>query len=160
MASFQDTTTHVTSVGRFSSQMLSQRGASRDLKFVDGRMSNVFSNSKGGEYYPSVDAIVSGNHNVFTGSVNSNVFSAVKAFFSGRGASETQANTMALLVIDVSKALGVSPVSLIEQTGVGKIMFSEETYRIFNQLRPPTNQTGKMKNVDNRASMISNRVMP
>ena len=151
---------NTTIVGRFSSQLLAQRGASRDLKLIDGRMSNVFSNSKGGEYYPSVDSVTSSSSfSLFTGSVDSNTFWAVKAYFSGRGMSETQANTMTLLVIDVSKVLKISPVALIEQTGVGKISFSSETYRIFNNLRPPNSQTGTMSNVNNRNSALANKVM-
>lgn len=145
----------VTSIGRFSSQMLTYLGTQKTVKSVDGNPTNTFQYATGPTTFPSAgslsQAYLGGG---VSGSYSPEEYNTTKCYFLSRGASEVYAETMTGLVIDMSLMLGVTPQSLLEKFNVGgKTMFTNEAYTAMNMLRDPGNQVTTVTTVDNALSL-------
>lgn len=145
----------VTSIGRFSSQMLTYLGTQKTVKSVDGNPTNTFQYATGPTTFPSAGSLsqsyLGGG---VSGSYSPEEYNTTKCYFLSRGASEVYADTMTGLVIDMSLMLGVTPQSLLEKFNVGgKTMFTNEAYTAMNMLRDPGNQVTTVTTVDNALSL-------
>jgi hypothetical protein len=93
------------------------------------------------------------------GAVSGDVFDRVKSYYLSRGASQTYADTMTLLTVDISIVLGVTTISLIERVErEGKVLFTDSMLSAFNALRDPSHQIAQTTNVNNRISFKSNEI--
>lgn len=152
--------TNITSIGRFSSQMLTYLGTQRTVKTVTTSPQNTFKYSTGPTVFPSPgslsqSALGAGVQGTFAAAS----FDSAKCFFLSRGVGAMYADTMAALAIDMATMLGVSPAALLEQSEfAGKLLFTENAYRSLNLLRDPGNQVGVVTSVDNRYSIQSRQI--
>lgn len=150
----------ITSIGRFSSQMLTYLGTQKTVKSVDGNPTNTFQYATGPTTFPSAGSIsqafLGGG---VSGSYSPEEYNTTKCYFLSRGASQVYADTMTGLVIDMSIILGKSPQALLEEFNVdGKTLFTTEAYTAMNMLRDPGNQVTTVTTVDNRLSLQSRAI--
>jgi hypothetical protein len=146
---------NIASIGRFSSQMLTNLGTQRTVKTVNGIPTNTFKYSNGTTVFPSAGNILQSDlGGGVIGNYKPSAFDSTKCYFLSRGAGKMYADAMAGLVIDMASQLGISPQKLLEQISAGgMIEFSADAYRAFNNLRDPGNQVGTVTSVNNRYSL-------
>jgi hypothetical protein len=66
---------------------------------------------------------------------------------------------MAGLAIDMAAQMGISPQELLEKADItGQLLFSENAYRAFNNLRDPGNQVGIVTSASNRYSLQARQI--
>jgi len=93
--------------------------------------------------------------------INPSVFRVIKSYFVEIGATELNAKTMALLVIDAAQVQGVTALSLLgDIKNNTKINFDSATYTVLNQLRDPTSQLVIASSVNNSNSVNARNVLP
>lgn len=146
---------NIATIGRFSSQILTNLGTQRTVKTVNGNPTNTFKYSNGPTVFPSAGSVsqsaVGGG---VVGSYSLSAFDSTKCYFLSRGAGAMYAEAMAGLAIDMASMIGISPQALLEQSDTnGKLLFTENAYRAFNNLRDPGNQVGTVTSVDNKYSL-------
>lgn len=146
---------NIATIGRFSSQMLTNLGTQRTVKTVNGNPTNTFKYSSGPTVFPSAGSIAQSDlGGGVVGNYALSAFDSTKCYFLSRGAGVMYAEAMAGLAIDMASMMGISPQALLEQTETnGKLMFTANAYRAFNNLRDPGNQVGTTTSVDNRYSL-------
>lgn len=151
---------NLSSIGRFSSQMLTYLGAQRNVVTVNGSPTNAFKYANGPVVFPnpsnvSQAALGSG----VVGNFSPTAYDTTRCYFINRGASAVYADTMTALAIDMATLMNVTPQAFLEQAEkLGKIDFTDDTYRAFNILRDPSSQVGKITSVDNRNSLQSRQI--
>jgi hypothetical protein len=145
---------NISSIGRFSSQMLTYFGTQRTVKTVTGTAANTFKYDFGNTVFPSPGSVSQSNIATgVAGSANGASFDSTKSFFLSRGASQLYADTMTVLTLDIASILGVTPQSLVENASfIGKLSLSPDAYRAFNELRDPGDQLAVISPVSNRRS--------
>lgn len=151
---------NISTVGRFSSFMLTYLGTQKTVKTVNGNPTNTFKYATGPTTFASAGSI---SQSVLgggvAGSFKSNYYNSIKCYFSSRGASIVYADTMTALVIDIASIAGITPIELLEQAEhSGQFLFTENAYRAFNNLRDPGNQVGVTTSVNNRYSLQARQI--
>lgn len=147
-------------LGRFSTQMLEQLGAKRQVRNVGGARANTYSQAKGGEQFLSPDAVRLAFTNLQSGSVKGNLYNVVYSYFEKVSGSKATASTMAIVLIDAAKIQGISPLRLIEAAGSGRINLVESIYPYINLLRGPGDQHERVRSINNRQSISGRGVQP
>ncbi len=154
---------NISSIGRFSSQMLSYLGTQRSVQVVDGVFANVFTYpTTSNEIYPSPSSAQLYQYGVqVVGNISPTMYDNIKCFFLSRGASSVYADTMTALVADISTVLNVSPQALLESSEVnGQFVLANSAYQAFNELRDPANQIGQVTPISNRNSLSARQILP
>jgi hypothetical protein len=145
---------NIASLGRFSSQMLTYLGTQRTVKIINGVPTNTFKYASGPVAFPNAGSLTQSALGAgVVGSYSPSAYDSTKSFFLSRGVGNLYADTMAALVIDMAAMTGQTPQSLIEKSEInGRLLFSENAYRAFNNLRDPGNQVGMVTSVNNSLS--------
>lgn len=151
---------NISSIGRFSSQMLTYLGTQRTVKTVTGNPANTFKYSSGPTFFPSPGSVSQANLNEgVVGNYSSATYNSTKCYFLSRGVGPLYADTMSALVIDMASFLGISAQSLLEQVNTGgQLLFTENAYRAFNLFRNPGNQVGIATSVNNKYSLQAREI--
>lgn len=150
----------ISSIGRFSSQMLTYLGTQRTVKIVPGSIDNTFKYATETTVFPNPGSVsqaalgagVVGNYSAAT-------YNSTKCYFLSRGATQVYADTMTGLTIDIANMLGISTANLLVQSEVnGVTTLTPDAYRSFNMLRDTGNQVGTATSVNNRYSLQSRQI--
>jgi hypothetical protein len=151
---------NIASIGRFSSQMLTYLGTQKTVKYVNGNPTNTFKYTTGPTTFPSAGSLLqSGLGAGVVGNYSSNAYDSTKCYFLSRGVGTMYADTMAGLAIDMASQLGITPQSLLESVNLsGQLLFTENAYRAFNNLRDPGNQVGIVTTASNRYSLQARQI--
>lgn len=151
---------NISSIGRFSSQMLTYLGTQRTVKSVQGAVANTFKYANGPTSFVDAGSLAQSEFGMgVSGSYSPASYNYAKSYFLARGVGPLYADTMVALSIDMATMLGVSVQSLLEQvTPDGKLLFSADAYRSLNVLRDPGNQVGVVTSVNNRFSLQAREI--
>lgn len=151
---------NIASIGRFSSQMLTYLGTQKTVKSVNGNPTNTFKYATGYTVFPSAGSVSQAALGAgVVGGYSGAIYDSTKCYFLSRGVGPLYADTMTGLAIDMATMLGISPQSLIENAEVsGKLLFTQEAYRAFNDLRDPGNQVAIVTSVNNRYSLQARQI--
>lgn len=151
---------NISSIGRFSSQMLTYLGTQRTVKSVTGSPNNTFKYSTGTTVFPDPGSLQQSMPDAgVSGSYPLEWYNNVKSYFLGRGASQLYADTMTGLAIDIALSLGITPQALLEQVDpTGRLLLTTDAYRFLNMLRDPSHQVGVVTDVDNRYSVKAREI--
>lgn len=151
---------NISTLGRFSSQMLTYLGTQRTVKSVTGSSNNTYKYATGTTVFPDPGSLQQSMLGAgVSGAYSPDWFNSTKCYFTARGASPMYAETMTGIVIDMAVTLGVTPQALLEQVDTsGKLLFSANAYRTFNMLRDPGHQVGTVTSVDNRYSLKAKEI--
>lgn len=146
---------NIASIGRFSSQMLTYLGTQKTVIESTGQNTNTFKYILGPTTFPEPGSISQSALGAgVVGSFPIDAYNSTKSYFTSRGASGVYADTMTAIAIDIATALGVSVQSLLEKSELfNKFQFSDDAYRMFNQLRDPSHQVGTVTTVLNKNSL-------
>jgi len=151
---------NIASIGRFSSQMLTYLGTQRTVKSVGGIPTNTFKYNTGSAVFPSAGSVSQSDlGGGVVGNYSPAAFDSTKCYFLSRGVGPLYADTMTGLAIDMAAMLGISPQALLEQSAFnGKLLFTEDAYRAFNNLRDPGNQVGTATTASNKDSLQARQI--
>lgn len=151
---------NISSIGRFSSQMLTYLGTQRTVRSSGTGPVNTYKYSDGDTVFLDPGNVSQSEVGTgVVGSYSAYSFDSTKCYFISRGASAAYADTMAGLAIDMAATLGISPQSLLEQVSTdGKILFTADAYRALNTLRDPGNQVGIATTASNRLSLLAREI--
>lgn len=142
----------ISTMGRFSSQMLSYLGAQRSST---GAIKYHIDDSP---IYPR-STVPFENRGRVPGSYSPTTYNTTRCFFLSRGASDVYADTMSALAVDTASLMGI-PVheflQLVEQSG--RLTLTPEASQAINMLRDPGNQLDRVKSVNNRTSFQSRQI--
>lgn len=140
--------------------MLTYLGTQKTVKYVNGNPTNTFKYASGPTTFPSAGSLLQSDlGGGVVGNYAPNSFDSTKCYFLSRGVGPLYADTMAGLAIDMASMLGISPQALLEQTEAnGKLLFTENAYRAFNNLRDPGNQVGIVTSINNRFSLQARQI--
>ncbi len=150
----------ISSIGRFSSQMLTYLGTQRTVKIVPGSIDNTFKYATETTVFPNPGSVsqaalgagVVGNYSAAT-------YNSTMCYFLSRGATQVYADTMTGLTIDIANMLGISTATLLVQSEVnGVTTLTPDAYRSFNMLRDTGNQVGTATSVNNKYSLQSRQI--
>ena len=148
-------------LSRFSTDIINRQGAIKEVVNQDGALQNTFNDGSGFNNALEVSSLLlSSIGDSSGGSVNSDVFFALKSYYLKNNASDSNASALALLTIDTSKVLDVSPMSLAEDiTRTGQIMLSNDVYIVMNMFRSPSEKMNVLKTNDNTKSFRKRNVI-
>ena len=151
---------NISSIGRFSSQMLTYLGVQRTVTSNGIDFVNTYKYSNGTTVFPDPGNISQSDlGGGVSGSYNSSAYDSTKCYFLSRGVGPLYADTMAGLAIDMAAALGISVPSLLEQVNTnGQVLFTQDAYRMFNVFRDSGNQVGTATEVDNKFSLQAREI--
>lgn len=140
--------------------MLTYLGTQKTVKIVNGNPTNTFKYSNGPVTFPSAGSLLQSDlAGGVVGNYSPNVYDSTKCYFLSRGVGALYADTMTGLAIDMAAQLGISTQAMLEQAEIsGKLYFTENAYRAFNNLRDPGNQVGVVTSVDNRLSLQARQI--
>lgn len=133
---------------RFSAELLKLGGAQPKTKVAGGSQTSTYDQRRSGELTAPPVSSVLGNGGV-KGSVGSNTFSAIQGYFESRGASKSNAQTMALLIVDTGKSLNVSPMQLLENQFGTQTMLRPSAYSTLNDMRTASDQQSLVRDINN-----------
>lgn len=150
----------ISSIGRFSSQMLTYLGTQRTVKIVPGSIDNTFKYATGITVFPNPGSISQAALGAgVVGNYSGATYNSTKCYFLSRGATEVYADTMTGLTIDIANMLGISTAELLVQSEVnGVTTLTSDAYRSFNMLRDSGNQVGTATGVNNRYSLQARQI--
>jgi hypothetical protein len=143
---------------RFSTQALKQLGAKRLTINEDGRFSNTFQDGTGSESYFNAANIALQDKNLISGAINVEQYFVAKCFFERKGASSTAASTMALLVLDGARTMGISAMKALEMFEDDSSLKRYDIYAMTNVFRSESAQHTYMLEKTNKKS-IRNRTI-
>ena len=151
---------NISTIGRFSSQMLTYLGTQRTVKTVSGSATNTFKYATGPTVFPSPGSISQAALGAgVVGSFSSSAFDSTKCYFLSRGATQVYADTMTGMTIDIANILNVTPQSLLVSSEInGKTLLSDDSYTAFNILRDTGNQVGTSTGISNKYSLQSRQI--
>lgn len=151
---------NIASIGRFSSQMLTYLGTQRTVKYVNGVPTNTFKYETGPTTFTNAGSYLQANlGGGVSGNFSPSAYDTTKCYFLSRGVGSVYADTMTGLAIDMASQLNISVQSLLEQAEFnGQLLFSDNAYRAFNNLRDPGNQVGSVTSVSNKLSIQSRQI--
>jgi hypothetical protein len=139
-------------VNRVSTSLVSYLGAEVSARNTRGGLRNTIKSGQGNEILAPADPGRASNKNLVNASVKIADFDAAKGYFESRGAAPLAAKAMALVLVDVAKAQGVSTMSLLDGSDKQKIKLIEaEAYNYINQLRETTTQLSGSKPTNNKS---------
>lgn len=140
--------------------MLTYLGTQKTVKSVDGTPTNTFKYASGPVTFPSAGSVLQADlGGGVVGNYSPNSFDSTKCYFLSRGVGPLYADTMTALAIDMAAQLGIQPQALLQQAEFnGKLLFTDNAYRAFNNLRDPGNQVGTVTSVDNRFSLQARQI--
>lgn len=147
-------------IGRFSSTLLNQSGARKVVRNVGGSQTTTYGLRKGTESFPSAPAVeLNDDLSLVSGAYNENTYTAVLGYFLSRGATKSNASTMAALVIDSAKLYGTTPMKLLSHLPAdNKTALTPDTYPQINILREVGNQQELVSNIRNSKSFKSSSI--
>ena len=148
-------------LGRFSSQMLTYLGTQRTITTVSGGMAgNTYRYSSGPTSYPSPGSALQATSGAgVPGSYSPSVYNSVTCFYLSRGASPMYADTMAALTVDTAAMMGITPIAFLANSEInGQLMLQAAGYTLMNTLRDPGNQTGTATSVSNQNSSVATQI--
>ena len=151
----------ISTLGRFSSQMLTYLGTQRTVAIVPGGIAgNTYQYANGTTVYPGPGSILQSTSGAgVPGSYSPEIYNSITSFYLSRGASQAYADTMTALTIDTAAMLGITPMAFLAQSEVnGQMLLKSEGYISINQLRDPGNQIGTATSVSNKDSLISRQI--
>jgi len=146
-------------VGRFSTQLLQQGGAQKEIRFADGKIVNQYANARGSERFADPSAVNMSSGKFEKGAYSNNVFSAVRGYFESRGASKSNADVMASLTMDVARTTGRSPIELLDYNSTGSTSFNSEIMNFLNRYRPRSQQQDIYENTSNAVDSLKSRTI-
>ncbi len=151
---------NISSIGRFSSQMLTYLGVQRTVTSNGSDTVNTYKYSSGTTVFPDPGNISQSDlGGGVSGSYNASTYDSTRCYFLSRGVGLLYADTMTGLAIDMAAALGISVPSLLEQVNTnGQILFTEDAYRMFNVFRDTGNQVGIATTTDNAYSLQAREI--
>lgn len=151
---------NIATIGRFSSQMLTYLGTQRTVKFVNGVPTNTFKYDSNGAVFPNAGSYLQADlGGGVVGNYSPNSYDSTRSYFLSRGVGPLYADAMSGLAIDMASMLGITPQALLEQSETdSKLLFTENAYRSFNNLRDPGNQVGIVTSVDNKYSLQARQI--
>jgi len=151
---------NIATIGRFSSQMLTYLGTQKTVKIVNGVPTNTFQYATGTTVFPSAGSVSQSDlGGGVVGNYSPDVYNSTECYFLSRGVGPTYADTMAAIAIDMAAMTSTTPQALLEETNLtGALLFTQNSYRAFNNLRDPGNQVGIVTSVDNRYSLQANQI--
>lgn len=140
--------------------MLTYLGTQKTVKSVNGSPTNTFKYPQGPTTFPSAGSVLQADlGGGVVGNYSPNAFDSTKCYFLSRGVGPLYADTMAALAIDMAAQLGIQPQALLQEAEFnGKLLFTDNAYRAFNNLRDPGNQVGTVTSVDNRYSIQAKQI--
>lgn len=144
-------------VSRFSTQLLQQSGAQKEIRQADGKVVNQYTLSRGNEMFADPTAVSLSSATLEKGAFSNNVFSAVRGYFESRGASRSNADVMASLTMDVAKTTGRSPMTLLDYNSTGSTSFDTEIMNFLNRYRPRSQQQDVFSDTNNKKSSLKSR---
>ena len=146
-------------IGRYSTDAIRQLGAKRKVITANGRRKNFFDSRKGGEKFYSPENVILNDNRVKIESYPEVKFFVVKAYFQKRGSSDSNAETLAMLIFDIARLEKVDPLVLLESLPSGKVGLSDIAYLSMNVLRPVDSQHQKVSDVNNRKSLKAKNIL-
>lgn len=151
---------NIASIGRFSSQMLTYLGTQKTVKYVNGNPTNTFKYQQGPTTFPSAGSVLQADlGGGVVGNYSPTSYDSTLSYFLSRGVGHLYAETMAGLAIDMASQIGITPQALLERAEMnGQLLFSENAYRAFNNLRDPGNQVGIATAVENKYSLQARQI--
>jgi len=151
---------NIAAIGRFSSQMLTNLGTQKTVKIVNGVPTNTFKYASGNTVFPSAGSVLQSDlGGGVVGNYSGNSYDSTKCYFLSRGVGPLYADTMTGLAIDMAAQLGISTQALLESVNSsGQLLFSENAYRAFNNLRDPGNQVGIVTTASNQYSLQARQI--
>ena len=151
---------NIATIGRFSSQMLTFLGTQKTVKILNGVPTNTFKYESGTTVFPSAGSVLQSDlGGGVVGNYSSNAYDSTRCFFLSRGVGSLYADTMTGLAIDMAAQLNITPQALLEQTELtGRLAFSPNSYRAFNNLRDPGNQVGIVTTANNKYSLQARQI--
>ena len=151
---------NIAAIGRFSSQMLTYLGTQKTVKTVNGVPTNTFKYQTGPTVFPNAGSLLQSDlGGGVVGNYSPTAFNTTKSYFLSRGASQVYADTMTGLAIDMAAQTGITPQKLLETPGFnGKLVFTDNAYRAFNNLRDPGNQVGTVTTASNKDSLQARQI--
>ena len=151
---------NITSIGRFSSQMLTYLGTQKTVTDSNGNPTNTFKYATGPTTFPSAGSLLQSDlGGGVVGNYSPNTYDSTKSYFLSRGVGPLYADTMTGLAIDMAAQLGITTQALLQSSEFnGQLIFSENAYRSLNNLRDPGNQVGIVTEVDNRYSLVASQI--
>lgn len=146
---------NLSSVGRFSSQMLTYMGTQRTIKQVTGTLVNTFKYLYGPTAFVDAGSLLQSQlGSGVVGNFTPAVYDSTKSYFLARSTSKAHADTMTALTIDIAAVLGVNPQTLLERSyTTNGLDMPTDAYTIFNRLRDPSHQVGIATTVKNKESL-------
>lgn len=151
---------NLSSLGRFSSQMLTYLGVQRTVKNVAGSLENTYKYASAPVVFPSPGTVgqATGDRGV-VGSFSPNIYNSTRCYFQSRGASSLYADAMTSLTVDISRSINTTPMAFLEKVNPGgKLELTTEAYRAFNVLRDSGNQIAVVRSVSNKNSLLSRQI--
>lgn len=151
---------NISSIGRFSSQMLTYLGTQRTVKSSSAGSVNTYKYSTGPTFFPDPGSVSQADlGGGVVGNYSASAYNSTRCYFLSRGAGVMYAEAMTAMTIDMASVLGISPQELLEKsTATGHMLLSADAYRTFNILRDPGNQVGIVTAVNNRQSLQAREI--
>jgi hypothetical protein len=151
----------ISTLGRFSSQMLTYLGTQRTVEKVAGGIAgNTFKYGSSSTVFPAPGSVLQATAGQgVPGSYSPAVYNSVTSFYLSRGASQVYADTMTALTIDTAAILGITPADFLIQSEInGQMVLKDDGYTAINMLRDPGNQIGTSTPVSNRDSLVASQI--
>ena len=154
------TYSNISSIGRFSSQMLTYLGTQKTVQSRQGTVVNTFKYATGPASFVDPGSLAqSALGEGVSGSYAPDTYNYARCYFLSRGATVVYADTMTALAIDMATMLGVSVQNLLEKINpTGQLLLTPDAYRSLNVLRDPGNQVAIVTSVDNRYSLQAREI--
>lgn len=146
---------NISTIGRFSSQMLTYLGTQKTVNGLQGGLTNSFKYASGPTTFAPPDSASQAMLGTgVSGSYSLDDYNKTKCYFLSRGSSYLHADTMTGLIIDMASMIGVSSTSLLASVEVnGQLTLTNDAYRAFNMLRDTGNQLSKVTDINNSQSL-------
>lgn len=146
---------------RNSARLLSNLGAEIFATEGGGSFKNVVKNGQGGERTPGAGLARFQGQQVESASIHIAEYQLAQAHLQRRGAAPLAINTMALVLLDVAKAKGVSILTLLDSATPEQLSLLEaETYRFVNLLREKTSYLTGANPINNAQSYRARYLLP
>lgn len=145
---------------RFSTDILKRLGSRERTKQVGDKFINTFQESFGSDFGKEHSSVALSDKTLVGGQLSWDDYYSAKSFFNTKGVSETNAITMALLMIDVSKFSGISVMKLLEPiANDSQVMLDLELYAIINLYRPKSSKQNVLVRNNNKKSFRRRNIL-
>ena len=148
----------MTTVQRFSSQMLGYLGAQRTTINTNGTVTNAIKyHVDDWPIYPPATSVTRTTGE--WGNYSPDVYNFTRCYFLSRGAGDAYSDTMSALAMDTSALMGISItkfLALVDQGG--HLQLPPSAQHAMNMLRSPGNQLSTVKPANNRTSFQARQI--